>query len=368
MKTRMGNVMLGAMLVILLTTGIGHADLSTGLVGYWSFDNPSALGHDDSGTGNNGSPVGGASPTSGVLGGGVHLNGAGFIQIPDSPSLDLPGARGTICAFIKVDSSSNEFGIVSKESSSSYASQIAYEFNVVGTGVLNIFGLGLSNGSSMNGVSYNGTSFKDSMWHHVAATFDGPGGQMVAYKDGVPVGYANQTIATINNISEPLRIGTYRWNVSGMYRTMTGDMDEVRIYNRALSESEIQQLAGIAIAGTIDIDPDTLNISSKGKWVTCYIELPDGYDVMDIDGSTVMLEGIPAYIGAEGWARAGANSGNIMDHDGDGILERMVKFDGAAVRGYLIGLGASGYVGLTVTGDLVDGPSFEGIDVIRVID
>jgi len=118
----------------------------------------------------------------------------------------------------------------------------------------------------------------------------------------------------------------------------------------------------------IDIDPDTLNLSSKDKWVTCYIELPDGYDVMDIDGSTVMLEGIPAYIGAEGWARAGANSGNIMDHDGDGILERMVKFDRSAVQDYLISLGLSGYVGLTVTGDLIDGPSFEGIDVIRVIE
>jgi len=56
-----------------------------------------------------------------------------------------------------------------------------------------------------------------------------------------------------------------------------------------------------------------------------------------------------------------------MDHDADGILERMVKFDGAAVRDYLIGLGASGYTGLTVTGHLTDGPSFEGIDVIRVI-
>lgn len=117
----------------------------------------------------------------------------------------------------------------------------------------------------------------------------------------------------------------------------------------------------------VDIDPDTLSLSSKDKWVTCYIELPSGYEVMDIDGASVKLEGISAYIGAEGWARAGANSGNIMDHDGDGILERMVKFDGAAIRAYLSDLGASGYSGLTVNGDLVGGPSFEGIDVIKVI-
>jgi hypothetical protein len=122
----------------------------------------------------------------------------------------------------------------------------------------------------------------------------------------------------------------------------------------------------ITIDVTIDIDPDTLNLSSNDMWVTCYIELPDGYDVMDIDGATVVLEGdIPAYIGKEGWARAGANSSNIMDHDGDGILERMVKFDKSEVQEYLTGL--SGAVELMVSGELVDGPSFEGTDIIKVI-
>ena len=33
----------------------------------------------------------------------------------------------------------------------------------------------------------------------------------------------------------------------------------------------------------IDIDPDTLKLDSTGKWITCYIELPDEYDVEDIN-------------------------------------------------------------------------------------
>jgi hypothetical protein len=45
------------------------------------------------------------------------------------------------------------------------------------------------------------------------------------------------------------------------------------------------------IAATIDINPGTLNLRSKGKWITCHIELPEGYDVSDIDVSTVMLDG-----------------------------------------------------------------------------
>ena len=87
--------------------------------------------------------------------------------------------------------------------------------------------------------------------------------------------------------------------------------------------------------------------------------------MIDIDGATVMLDGIPAYIGKEGWARAGANTSNIMDHDEDGILERMVKFEKSAVQEYLSGL--TGDVELMVSGELIDGPSFEGTDVIRII-
>ena len=44
--------------------------------------------------------------------------------------------------------------------------------------------------------------------------------------------------------SEPVRIGAHRWNAGGVYKSMIGDIDEVRIYDRGLSESEIKQLAG----------------------------------------------------------------------------------------------------------------------------
>jgi hypothetical protein len=117
------------------------------------------------------------------------------------------------------------------------------------------------------------------------------------------------------------------------------------------------------VDATIDIDPDTLNLDSRGRWVTCYIELPEGYDVAEIDGSTVALESVPAYLGREGWARSEANRSNIMDHDEDGIPERMVKFERSAVQGLI----AAGPVTLTVTGKLSDGMPFQGTDTIDIV-
>ena len=109
------------------------------------------------------------------------------------------------------------------------------------------------------------------------------------------------------------------------------------------------------IEATVDIDPDTLNLKSKGKWITCYIELPEGYDVADIDVSTVVLNDL---------VPAESRPTGILDHDGDGVLELMVKFSRSGVQGIL---GTADQAELTVTGELADGTPFEGTDTIRVV-
>ena len=114
------------------------------------------------------------------------------------------------------------------------------------------------------------------------------------------------------------------------------------------------------ISVTIDIDPDTLNLKRKGKWITCHIELPEGYDVSDIDVSTVMLNGE---------IQAESHPTEIGDYDGDGIPDLMVKFNRAALTSHIYhALGIRhGNGTLTITGQLTDGTTFEGSDTIKVM-
>jgi hypothetical protein len=119
-------------------------------------------------------------------------------------------------------------------------------------------------------------------------------------------------------------------------------------------------------SATIDIHPDTLNLKSKGKWITCYIELPEGYDASDIDVSTVMLnKTVPVSLLDVPAPKPVPTE--IGDYDGDGIPDLMVKFDRTMVSELILSKGITyGDVTLTITGE-VDGTFFADIDSIKVV-
>ncbi len=116
------------------------------------------------------------------------------------------------------------------------------------------------------------------------------------------------------------------------------------------------------IEATVDLQPDTLNRKSNGKWITAYIELPWDYDVAAIDVGTLAITelnstplGIPIY--------AELSPTDISDYDSDGIQDLMVKFD----RKTLSQLLEPGNPVLKLKGQLSDGTTFQGSDTLRVI-
>jgi hypothetical protein len=112
-------------------------------------------------------------------------------------------------------------------------------------------------------------------------------------------------------------------------------------------------------SATLDIYPSTLNLLRTGQWITAYVEFPEGYNVSDIDVSSIVLNhtilvdpNAPTIIG---------------DYDNDTIPDLMVKFNRTAVSQYILSKGIMmGNVTLTISGQLYDATPFTGSDLVRV--
>jgi len=230
MKTRMGNVMLGAMLGILLTAGIGHADL----VGYWSFDNAADPGHDDSDNGHHGTVVGAIS-TPGMVSNALSFDGIDdYVQVAQNAETIL--ASGHACTVALWMNMASLPGI----------SQRTVGCERVNDGfAVDLNGAGLEIFASTGIEPHYSTpiTIQEGVWYHVAMTF-----QEDHTWDLFVDGELRATMIQDWNYftgDRPLIIGAD----SGDYETPTAiktfahaKIDEVRIYNRALSADEIRQL------------------------------------------------------------------------------------------------------------------------------
>lgn len=130
---------------------------------------------------------------------------------------------------------------------------------------------------------------------------------------------------------------------AGTYKAVA-NLNTGKAIKPAFSSAPVDFTITEIINAIIEIDPGKLNIESEGKWVTAHIELPEGYNVADIDVSSIELNGVIAE----------ETSAKISDH------KLKVKFNRASVQSIL----SPGVNIVTITGTLTSGIKFEGTDTI----
>jgi len=202
--------------------------------------------YDFSGNGNNGSCSGTACPTfnsSGKLGGAMNFDGGDFINVTDSSSLQSQNI--TVSVWIKGGTQLASARIIEKgynsgpQFSSFNLRACNNEAGCGGNSSYASFDIGYSGDfSSVGGVR----SPWDNNWHHLVGTYNGT--MQSFYMDGVLLN-SKSIIQTILYNSQPLQIGKYV-RANSFY--FNGAIDEVAIYNRSLSASEILALYNGSIA------------------------------------------------------------------------------------------------------------------------
>ena len=157
-------------------------------------------------------------------------------------------------------------------------------------------------------------------------------------------------------------------SIGGDFQTTFWDQLKLLWVNPAKLDQVLAAIEAVApkpptppfATATIDIAPDTLNLKSKGKWITAYIELPEGYNISDINVSTILLNDT---VSAE------LSPSAIGDYDNDSVPDLMVCFNRTEVIEYILAEAITfGNVTLTISGSLYDGIPFKGSFIIAVSD
>ena len=200
----------------------------TGLRGWWKLDECSLASPgdviDSSGNGNNGSPVNGATVSSGKICNGGSFDGSNdYIEVPDDGSLDIRQYL-TVMAWIRPDiiPASGLKSIVSKDEN--------YEFHINSAG--RIYWWWQNSGGTVRSFTST-TTLSAGSWYHVAIVYE-PGSQRILI-NGVERGSRSYNENLINN-NDPLHIGADQYFAG---REFDGLIDEVKIFERALTTEEI---------------------------------------------------------------------------------------------------------------------------------
>lgn len=250
-----------------------------GLVLHYSFDTDNSRTIiDQSGMGNTGQINGPTFTTNGRLGGALVLDGVNdFICVPASPSLDV-NQHLTMMAFFNAEDYADqrpilEWSRTDRTGVHMWVNVKGYQWNGKGTGA-NLIDV---NGDEVNRV-ISITDPPPGTWHHLAVTYDGDMGFARVYLDGQLAQNAVLSVAALQTQYD-LYIGTRP--LSGAY--FKGRLDEIRIYNRVLSEPEIATLAHVAPpqSGLTIIAGPALQIPRMQHTAT---RLPDGR-VLIVGGS-----------------------------------------------------------------------------------
>jgi len=213
-----------------VTTG-GIGNVPNGMVAAYGFDEGSGTTvSDSSGNSNNGTISGASWTSAGKYGGALSFDGVNdSVAVPDANSLDLTTAM-TLSAWVKMDAVSNRFqALLYKERNSndgSYA--LEADSTVSSRPGLNFRTTGWQAARAPDPLSTN-------QWAHFAAAWDGTTTKI--YLNGTLVKTQTMT-GTVVASTGLLKIGGTA--ITGSNQHVDGLIDEVRLYNRALSQTEVQ--------------------------------------------------------------------------------------------------------------------------------
>ncbi len=235
---------------------------SDGLVAYYPFNGNA---NDETGNGHHGNVTGGASLTQDRFGkssSAYSFDGIDdCIIVPDHPQLQL-GSRGTICLWVYAETNNkNNAAFISKDGPAcmdDLSIGLDMDLKAPNTLCMNF------NRALENDILYisEKNTFPEKVWTFICGTWDDNG--FALYKNAELINSIAESVTLIAD-SIPLVIA-YEVKTPPLLDHIEGDIDDIRIYNRSLSQAEITRIynneelnAGVTIVDLKDNPPLDIN-------------------------------------------------------------------------------------------------------------
>ena len=227
-------------------------------IGDWHLDDApgSASARDSSGFGNNGMLVGLDAATvwvaDGPEGGALSVQGNGYVNVPDSASIDSVTDQVTVAAwmFLTAPVMPNTYATaISRQIGTGYGQHYHLSVNDQQQAILFI-----TTTTAGQQVIGGPPTFPLQTWVHLAGTYDGS--QIRLYVNGTEVNSQAVTGPFASETNPVILSGNGNGGPPVISEFVPGQLDEVMLYRRALGADEIAQLACGALLPSGAFHPD----------------------------------------------------------------------------------------------------------------
>ena len=258
---------------ILISISFAEIDSAT-VAGIWLFDEcQGSVAKDFSKRGHDGEIGKGIKWTDGQYGSkSLHFPGNAVVIVPHDDSLNL--VTWTITAWIRAEFKNGWVEFVSKSDPVGNTDFRNYVLQIENdTGLLRPH---FTQGAQQWKLTAGTTDLRDGKWHHVAGTYDR--NSIRAYVDGESEGEA-----AFNNVpdtnEEPLVIGA----IAPTKNFFTGAIDEVGLFNAALTQDDIQTVMEEGLAKALAVFPSG-KLTTTWAYIRMYCQIKDEKPQMNTDG------------------------------------------------------------------------------------
>jgi Concanavalin A-like lectin/glucanases superfamily len=181
------------------------------------------------------------------------FSGSNYTDVPSSSSLQL--TKMSVASWFKTSKSySAAYGIiVNKGGMGSETAGQNINYGIYFTTTNTVAGL-IETSGGIDHIATSTKTYNDGQWHYAVMTYDGTTVRL--YIDGAQVATKSTGGAVPDNTgTQPVRVGA---NSRAADRFFTGNVDEVRVWNRALTSTEVSNAYN---SGTFDTSGQVLYLN-----------------------------------------------------------------------------------------------------------